>query len=353
LLTAARASAWVEAVLAAALLIAPGSAATSRADDRGSAAAPAAVAPAVPAAPAVAARPDADARVDAAGDDTGTSAADSSVDSTSGAEADPLFDEDDDDIIDEQEAGFPDPLETLNRGFLAFNRQVDRWLLDPVTQLYQWILPDLLETGLRNAFENIGSAPILLNDLLQLRWRDAAGTVNRFMLNSTAGLGGFFDPAKSFGVERHTADFGETLALIGIGSGPYFVIPVLGPTTMRDGIGGFVDSFFHPMTYLLGGLQRLTYGTGSGISLRAENYEGLKALKESSVDFYAALKNAYYQNRIAEIDEARTRRTADLKSLKLPENESCRTLPRIARRLHTEFMLARADCDSSATSSTD
>jgi phospholipid-binding lipoprotein MlaA len=347
LLTATRVGAWVAAVIFVTVAMASGPlVVTSWAAEQG------AVAAATAEGRKSADRQPADA-VGQPPDATGTGAsspgAGASVEPASDAEPDPLFDESYDDIIDEQKPGFPDPLESVNRGFLLFNRQVDRWLLDPVTRAYQWILPDPLETGLRNAFENIGSAPVLLNDLLQLRWRDAAGTVNRFMLNSTVGLGGFFDPAAHFGVKRHAADFGETLALIGVGSGPYFVIPVLGPTTMRDGIGGFVDSFFHPMTYLLGGLQRLTYGTGSGLSLRAEHYEGLKALEESSVDFYAALKNAFYQNRVAEIDDARARRAADLHSLTVQPKRSCRTPPRIARRLHTDLMLASADCSSAAS----
>jgi ABC-type transporter lipoprotein component MlaA len=190
---------------------------------------------------------------------------------------DPLFDD-----LDAEyggfEMGFPDPLESINRKTLAFNGLVDRWILDPITRTYSWIMPAPLKESVRNFFANVGSISVFGNQLLQFEFRRAGLTLSRMVVNTTVGAFGLLDPATEFGIERTHADFGQTLARVGAGR-------------------------LHPMTYFIGlaTAQRLTYGSGVGLSTREVNYEALQALSESSVDYYAALRNAYYQARIAEI----------------------------------------------------
>jgi phospholipid-binding lipoprotein MlaA len=216
---------------------------------------------------------------------------------------DPLFGDDFDTELDATPSGFPDPLEPMNRQTLAFNRALDRWLLDPITRLYGAILPDGIKASVRLAFLNMASVPTLANQLLQCEGKEAGITTARLLINTTIGIAGLLDPATGFGLEAQHADFGQTLAKLGFGSGPYLVVPVLGPANVRDGIGGLVDILIHPTTFIFGPFQRLTYGSGSGLSQREAHYQALKALDESSIDYYAALRNGYYQARIADIWE--------------------------------------------------
>jgi len=127
-------------------------------------------------------------------------------------------------------------------------------------------------------------------------------------VNTTVGLIGFFDVAQRWGLERHGSDFGQTLALAGTPSGAYLILPVLGPATVRDGIGTVVDGFFQPTYYVLGPAnliigptEILLYSGTSGLSTRERHFAELKDLEGSSIDFYAAMKSAYYQNRSGEI----------------------------------------------------
>jgi len=145
-----------------------------------------------------------------------------------------------------------------------------------------------------------------VNDVLQLRFDDAGQTLGRFLLNSTVGMGGLFDAGIEAGWEWHDADFGQTLALYGAPSGPYLVLPVFGPTTLRDGFGDVVDRMFEPLTYvfgigLLGSSIQVVVGTGTGITTYEAHADELEQLEEGSIDFYAALRSVYLQSREAEI----------------------------------------------------
>ena len=217
----------------------------------------------------------------------------------------PLFDPLDAEL-EAAPSGFPDPLEPVNRQTLRFNRTLDHWVLDPITRTYRKILPDGIKSSIRLAFLNMSSVPALANQLMQGEVRKASVTTGRLVINTTIGILGLLDPATGFGLEAEHADFGQTLAKAGFCSGPYIIVPVLGPANVRDGLGGLVDMFIHPTTFLFGPFQRLTYGSGSGLSLREARYEALKALDESSIDYYAALRNGYYQAREADIWEGQT-----------------------------------------------
>jgi len=205
-------------------------------------------------------------------------------------------------------SGYPDPFEPLNRGTFAFNREVDRWILDPITEVYRFVVPKPARNAISRFFLNLGSTKTIVNDFLQLEWHDAGVTTARLVVNSTVGIAGLFDVAEKVGLERHDSDFGQTLALAGTPSGPYLVLPLLGPATARDGVGVAIDGFFQPTFYILGPADLLLgptevflYGGTSGLSTRDRHYAQLKALQDSSIDFYAAMRNGYYQDRVGAI----------------------------------------------------
>ena len=233
-------------------------------------------------------------------------------------EPDPLFDEAFDEDLESAPGTYPDPLESTNRGVLAFNRQVDKWILDPVTEAYQWVVPKPARNAISRFFLNLGSTKTLVNDCLQLEWKDAGTTAARLVVNSTAGVVGLFDVAEKLGLPGHESDFGQTLALAGTPSGPYLLLPILGPSNVRDGFGVFVDGFFQPTYYILGPMNVtlgpvimqspgaiLIYGGSSGLTLRDRNFARLKDLESSSVDYYAAMRSGYYQDRVGHIWQRR------------------------------------------------
>ena len=230
---------------------------------------------------------------------------------------DPLFA---DDEGDEEPDGFPDPFEPVNRVTFAFNRQFDRFVFEPITRAYRFVVPSPARRALRRALVNLDAPVTFVNDVLQLEPRDAAVTVVRFVVNSTAGVAGLIDVADyAWDLEGHESDFGQTLALAGVPSGPYLILPVLGPNSTRDTAGYVVDFMFRPTTYLItpggqivlsgfvnpgGDLLFTMFLDGStelaeGLATREASGEALAALEAASVDYYAALRNAYYQNRTA------------------------------------------------------
>lgn len=222
-----------------------------------------------------------------------------------GAEAaDPLFDDFGDDL-ESQGQGFPDPFESVNRRTLAFNQVVDDWLLEPITHVYRFLVPDPGRRAVRRFLLNLDTPAILVNDVLQLEFHDAGVTTVRFLMNTTVGIGGLVDVGEMAGVPGHRSDFGQTLARAGVPSGPFLMLPVFGPTTMRDGTGTLVDVLFRPQTYFLGPVDQVFYtsiqGGSTGLARWDEEVDNLNRLEESSIDFYAALRSAYYQNRMAEI----------------------------------------------------
>lgn len=204
-------------------------------------------------------------------------------------------------------AAIPDPIEPVNRGIFAGNRVVDRVVLDPVTRLYGKVVPDPVKRGVRNVFDNLNQPVVIANDLLQLRLRRAGSATARFVLNSTFGIAGIFDPAREAGLQPHRADFGQTLGRYGVGPGIYLVLPLLGPSSARDAVGTLVDLALRPETWLLPIPPRVLLGGTWGISEREQHIEALDALEGSSVDFYATIRTAYWMDREAFVREARER----------------------------------------------
>jgi len=210
------------------------------------------------------------------------------------------------DLLDE--VGGRDPFEGLNRDIFTFNRNMDRWLFDPVTRGYQRAVPAPGRHAFYKFFQNLDSPMILANHMAQFRVHDAAATMTRFVLNSSIGLAGLFDPAASyFEVPRVEGDFGQTLARYGTPSGPFLMLPVFGPSTVRDVVGDVVDILADPVSYLLGPLRwwTLVLGGGEGLTTREAHLDELRELEAGSLDFYSALRSAYLQSRDAMVREAR------------------------------------------------
>jgi len=139
---------------------------------------------------------------------------------------------------DERVAGIEDPWESFNRSMYRFNYYFDRYALLPVVSGYEFITPVVVQKGISNFFGNIGEVRTFYNSVLQLKGRKGLTTFGRFLTNTTIGIGGLFDPATSLGLKKQNEDFGQTLGYWGAGSGPYLVLPVLGPNTLRSA-GGF------------------------------------------------------------------------------------------------------------------
>jgi len=195
----------------------------------------------------------------------------------------------------------PDPLEGMNRAVFGFNQQLDRFLVEPVGRAYGWVVPDPAERAVLRFFANLNAPAILLNDMFQFEAKRAGVTLSRFVINTTVGVGGLFDVADTMGLEPHHADFGQTMARAGLGSGPYLVIPMLGPSTARDAVGSAVDLLFRPHLYVLGPVQFLIVGTGGGFAMRESYMEELEAVRDSSVDFYSTMRNLYFQRRAEQL----------------------------------------------------
>ncbi|HSJ98924.1 MAG TPA: VacJ family lipoprotein [Myxococcota bacterium] len=210
------------------------------------------------------------------------------------------------DVFDEEldARSIPDPIEPVNRGVFAGNRVVDRAVLDPVTRLYGRIVPGPIKRAVRGVFDNLNQPVVIANDLLQLRPRRAGSATARFLLNSTFGVAGIFDPALEAGFPPHRADFGQTLGRYGVGPGIYLVLPLLGPSSTRDLVGTLVDLALRPDTWLLPIPPRLMLGGTWGLSEREKHFEALEALEGSSVDFYSSIRSAYWMSREAFVREA-------------------------------------------------
>lgn len=219
-----------------------------------------------------------------------------------------------------------DPFERQNREVLAFNEGVDAAVLRPAAEAYREGVPAPVRTGIRNVLNNLNQPVIFANNLLQARFLDAGQTLMRFYINTTAGLLGIFDVATPAGATERPADFGQTLAAYGLPDGPFLMLPILGPTNLRDAVGQGVDTLANPVGlaggYVLGrtvnGVVGVGRGTLGGLDLRAENLETLDALRAESLDFYARLRSVVQQRRDAELGRSGTADAAPVGVLEDP-----------------------------------
>lgn len=194
-----------------------------------------------------------------------------------------------------------DPLENFNRAVFAFNDFLDSYLLVPIARAYRFVMPEPIREMGRNFFENLNEPVVVANNLLQGEFSDAGVAVGRFVVNSTAGLFGFFEVAEELDLEQETADFGQTLHTYGVGSGPFLMLPFFGPSTIRDTVGTGVDTFFNPIAYLLDFETRMYLKASEIVVKREEVLDPVDELRKGSVDFYAAVRSAWQQNRAEEL----------------------------------------------------
>lgn len=207
--------------------------------------------------------------------------------------------EDDGWVEDMADPADRDPFEGVNRSIFAFNEGFIGYVLDPVARGYAVVAPAPVRQGIHNFFRNVNAPVVFINDLVQLSPRNAGRTAFRFVFNSTFGILGLVDAGKIVGVSGHHSDFGQTLAVYRVASGPYIVIPFIGPSTLRDGLGELIDFLLRIDTWTLAvGPGLVLYG-GDQFTIYDIERERLDALRQTSVDFYAALRGAYLLDREA------------------------------------------------------
>lgn len=212
-------------------------------------------------------------------------------------------------VSDDEEIDDNDPLEIPNRFIFAFNQGLDVILLKPVASGYKFLVPQRVRDSVRNVLRNMATPLILINDLLQGEFERAETTVARFAINTSGGVLGLFDVAADEGYVYHEEDFGQTLGSYGIGEGAYLVLPLFGPSSIRDGIGRVVDIFLDPFTYLARAkdveTEFLLRPIVNGIDTRSRNIDTLEDLERDSIDFYARIRSLWRQNRQNEIENGR------------------------------------------------
>jgi phospholipid-binding lipoprotein MlaA len=193
----------------------------------------------------------------------------------------------------------PDPIEPVNRGIFAFNESVDRYALEPVARGWDFVVPELVQTGFRNFFQNLETPRSLVNQVLQLKPEAFTDDLGRLVINTTVGVAGFLDVASELGIPRGDEDFGQSLGYWGVPPGAYVVLPLLGPSGVRDAVGRAADTLASPYGYFLsvpfwvsGGANLLDI-----VNLRAFYLEEIRENRITAVDYYVFVRNAYRQNR--------------------------------------------------------
>ena len=204
-----------------------------------------------------------------------------------------------------------DCFENLNRATFKFNQILDRAVMEPIAKAYR-ALPSTVRTGTGNALDNLSSLVTIPNNILQGELRNAGVNTARFVLNTTVGIVGLFDVAEKIGFEEYEReDYGQTLGTLGVGPGCYVVLPILGPSTVRDTAGSFInvlggDPYYNASingnNEFLSKSQYAATKTLSGIDFRAKNIDSLNNLEKNSMDFYASVRSLYLQDRQQKID---------------------------------------------------
>lgn len=212
-------------------------------------------------------------------------------------------------VYEDESPQIPDPLAPVNKVMFTVNDKLYFWVLKPVAQGYAHV-PEDFRIAFSNIYDNLWAPSRILNNLLQLRLKGAGNELVRFVLNSVVGIGGFGDAARdAFGIKKQEADFGQTLGHYGIGHGVYLVLPVFGPSSLRDGVGLVGDQLMYPLTYV--DSSHLTFAQKAEISahervndtsFRIGDYESFKA---SAINPYIAMRDAFVQHRKKKVDESK------------------------------------------------
>ena len=196
-----------------------------------------------------------------------------------------------------------DPWEGFNEVMFNFNREVlDRYILKPVATAWDFVLPDPVQRGVHNFFDNLAVVRRVMNNALQLKFQGAGKEVARFAINSTVGVAGFFDVAKDgFGIEQSDEDTGQTFGVWGAAPGPYLVLPFLPPLTIRDGVGLLFDTAMTPYIYFIPWYASMGGNITNTVNERSLNLDRFERVAETTIDLYSAVRNAYLQRRAAAI----------------------------------------------------
>jgi phospholipid-binding lipoprotein MlaA len=191
------------------------------------------------------------------------------------------------------DSGPKDPWEGFNRGIFSFNEKVDIYFFRPVAVGWDFVVPELAQTAIRNVFANVRFPIIFLNDLLQAKPIQAGEDLGRFVLNTTVGIGGIWDPAKEFGILGNNEDFGQTLGYWGVPPGPYLVLPFLGPSSPRDAAGFVADSVVQPYPYFIAWYVSAALTATNLVNTRARYIEEIDENRKTALDYYSFQRNAY------------------------------------------------------------
>jgi phospholipid-binding lipoprotein MlaA len=202
----------------------------------------------------------------------------------------------------------PDPLEGFNQPVFQFNLKMDQYVLRPIATGYNAVMPDAAQRGVSRFFRNLGVVERFANNLFQGNFSHAGQEVGRFLVNTTLGGVGFVEVADPlFGWKENQEDFGQTLAVYGVDSGPYLVLPLYGPSTVRDTVGMVADGAMNPMSYFLSTAQLFAVRggttTASTINYRSMNLTLFEDADRYAVDLYGAVQDVYWQRRARQIEE--------------------------------------------------
>jgi len=215
-----------------------------------------------------------------------------------------------------------DPFESFNRASYGFNSAIDKAILKPVAKGYDAVTPKPVKTGISNFFSNLDEIPTILNDILQGKFADAFSDTGRFLINTTLGLAGFIDVATDLGLEEHDEDFGQTLGAWGIESGPYLVLPFLGPSTIRDVVGQPVDSYSSPKKYIDHVPTRNTVYFIDLIDLRYRLL-AIDSQLEDALDEYTFVRDAFLMRRQYQVYDGDPPEEDDFYDDECEDDDSC------------------------------
>ncbi|WP_371822542.1 VacJ family lipoprotein [Methylococcus sp. EFPC2] len=190
-----------------------------------------------------------------------------------------------------------DPWEGWNREVQSFNDGLDDYFMKPVAKGYQWITPDFVDRGVSNFFSNVDDIGVVLNDVLQGKLLQTSQDTGRLLVNTSLGIGGFVDVASAIDLPKHEEDLDQTLGYWGVPSGPYVVLPLIGPSTPRGAFGLAGDTAANPLNWITPGAIGFGTGTVKTVDFRADLLSATKIADEASVDRYEFIRNAYFQQR--------------------------------------------------------
>ncbi len=215
-----------------------------------------------------------------------------------------------------------DPCEHINRKLFVFNTHLDNYVAAPISNAYKWITPQFVQTGVFNFYNNLKNINVIVNDVLQAKLKQSAQDTGRLVINSTLGLVGLVDVARDVGLEQNDEDFDQTLAVWGVPKGPYIVLPVLGPLTVRGIPGAIFDTAANPSSYVGAPVQLL-----SMLNTRANAEGALKFIDEAALDPYVFTRESFLQWRHSLATDGQSQMTSDFDDELLDDSETLSISP--------------------------